>query len=57
MKLKQIISKSRNGNRMEVIGKDDDGLHTLHIRKEHNIWKYVVTKTDRGANLLGVMKV
>lgn len=51
MKLKQIISESRNGNRMEVIGKDDDGLHTLHIRKEYSNWKYLAAIDNKGNKL------
>lgn len=42
MKLVRVISKSRSGNQMEVIGKDEDGLRTLHIRRERNDWKYFV---------------
>ena len=57
MKVRKIISKSKNGNRMEVIGEDDNGLHTLHINKKGGVWNYVADKTDGGAKLLGVMKV
>ena len=40
MIIKKIISKSRDGNRMEVIAKEDKVLKTLHIHKENNIWRY-----------------
>jgi hypothetical protein len=40
MKVKQIISKSRSGNKMEVIGKEDDTQKTLHIHEENKVWKY-----------------
>ena len=57
MKVRKIISKSKDENRMEVIGEDDNGLHTLHINKKGGVWNYVADKTDGGAKLLGVMKV
>jgi hypothetical protein len=40
MIVKKIISKSKDGNRMEVIAKEDKVLKTLHIHKENNIWRY-----------------
>jgi len=41
MKLKQIISKGKNGNRMEIIAKEPFQVQkTLHIRKENNTWRY-----------------
>ena len=40
MKLKQIISKSKKGNRMEIIAEEDNMQRTLHIRKENNIWRF-----------------
>ena len=36
----RIISKSRREDKMEVIGKDADGLQTLHICKKHRVWSY-----------------
>ena len=42
MKVTQIISKSKCGNRMEVIAKEDGTRQTLHIRKEGSLWKYFV---------------
>jgi len=40
MKVKRIISKSRNGNRMEVIAEEGDIQKTLHIYQENSVWKY-----------------
>ena len=45
MKLVRVISKSRGGNRMEVIAKNDDGLKTLHIHRKNRVWKYVAGRT------------
>lgn len=42
MKVKRIISESKDGNRREVIGKDDSTQRTLHICREHNVWRYFV---------------
>jgi len=44
MKVKQIISKSKNGNRMEIIATEDNVQRTLHIRKNNDAlitgWRY-----------------
>jgi len=48
MILKQIISKSKNGNRMEVIAKEDNILKTFHIYREDNIWRYFAGCDDKG---------
>jgi len=40
MNLRKIISKSKDGNRMEVIATDGNFLHTLHIQKHQKDWKY-----------------
>ena len=40
MKVKRIISESRNGNQMEVIAEEDDIQKTLHIHKENGVWRY-----------------
>jgi len=41
MKLEKIISKSRNGNRMEIIARDDfKNLKTLHVHRYSKGWKY-----------------
>ena len=48
MKVKQIISKSKNGNRMEVIAREDNILSTLHICQEHNIWRYFAGCDKKG---------
>jgi len=48
MIVKRIISKSRNGNRMEVIAKEDNIQKTLHIRQVNNIWRYFAGCDDKG---------
>ena len=49
MKLIQIISKSKDGNRMEIIAKEPFQIQkTLHIRKENNIWRYFAGRDDKG---------
>jgi len=49
MEVKQIISKSKSGNRMEVIAKEPFQIQkTLHIRKENNIWRYFAGCDDKG---------
>ncbi len=41
MKIKKIISKSKDENRMEVIAEDAHGnLRTLHIQRYSKDWKY-----------------
>lgn len=41
MKLEEIISKSRDRNRMEIIAKDDfKNPRTLHIQRHSKKWKY-----------------
>lgn len=42
MRLVQIISGSRDGNRKEIIARDSDGRRTLHIHRKRNEWKYFV---------------
>ena len=58
MKVKQVISESRNGKRMEVIAKDNDGvLHTLHIQQEHKVWKYFVGENKKGVKVFAPITV
>lgn len=41
MKMKQIISKSKDGNKMEIIAQGVFNLETLHIHKGlNNKWSY-----------------
>ena len=40
MKVKKIISKSKDGKRMEVIATDGNFLHTFHVQKHQKDWKY-----------------
>lgn len=41
MKLKNIISKSKNNMQMEVIAIDKNGCcHTLHCHLHNSEWKY-----------------
>ena len=62
MRVKQIISKSRNGNKMEVIASGVDvskGViqKTLHIVKENDVWKYFVGLTTDGKKVFApIMK-
>lgn len=49
MKVKQIISKSKSGNQMEVIATEDN--KTLHIRKEYSVWKYFVCEDKKGVKV------
>ena len=44
----RIISKSRNGIRMEVIAEEDNIQKTLHIRQVNNIWRYFAGCDDKG---------
>jgi hypothetical protein len=48
VKVTKTISESRNKKQMEVIGKDDDGQRTLHIRKQHNEWRYFAGCDKKG---------
>jgi len=57
MLVKRIISKSRNGNRMEVIAKDDKSLKTLHIRRKSNVWRYFAGKDNKGNNIFEAITV
>jgi len=41
MKLEKIISKSKDGNRMEIIARDDfKNPKTLHVHRYSKGWKY-----------------
>ncbi len=40
MMVKKVISQSKDGNRMEVIAKEDKAQRTLHIRQEDKTWRY-----------------
>ena len=42
MRLVQVISKSRDGTRMEIIARDSDTQRTLHLCRKNDIWKYFV---------------
>ena len=57
MKVKQIISKSKYGHRMEVIAKDDNGLYTLHIHRGNDIWKYFVCYDKNGNKVFSPIAV
>jgi len=47
MKLEKIISKSKDGNRMEIIARDDfKNLKTLHVHRYSKGWKYCVGYKD-----------
>jgi len=52
MELIKIISKSRKGNRMEIIAKEPFQIpKTLHIHKENNIWRYFAGRDNKGNKL------
>lgn len=57
MEVKQIISKSKEGNRMEVIAKDDSTLQTLHIHRKNNIWRYFVYCDKKGNKVFSVITI
>lgn len=47
MKLEKIISKSKDGNRMEIIARDDfKNLKTLHVYRHSKGWRYCVGYKD-----------
>ncbi len=44
MQLKSIISKSKNGEKMEITAIDKNNkLKTLHIQKYGEVWRYCVS--------------
>ena len=56
MKLKKIISKSKDGKRMEVIAEVYKGrLKTVHIQKHQKDWKYCAGY-EKGRMILGSIK-
>jgi len=56
MKIHKIISKSKNGLKMEVILKDDDGYClTKHAHKKNNKWQYLI-KMFQGQPTYGGVK-
>lgn len=57
MRVKQIISKSKGGNRMEVIAKKGDIQKTLHIRQENSIWRYFDSCDKRGNRVFSIITV
>ena len=57
MLAQRIISEGNNGNRMEVIGKEDKTLKTLHIHKEYNVWKYFVGCDKEGRKVYAPITV
>lgn len=40
MEIEKIISKSKDGNKMEVTATNGNFLNTLHIQKYPKEWKY-----------------
>lgn len=56
MKVKQIISKNKNGNQMEVIGKDGDTQRTLHIHRKNNEWKYFTGLDKNGTKIFSSIR-
>lgn len=48
MKVKRIISKSKNEDRMEVIAEEGNIQKTLHIHQENSIWRYFAGCDKKG---------
>jgi len=46
MKIKKIISKSKNGNRMEIIAINGEDLRTLHVHLIQDKWRYYAGKNE-----------
>ena len=57
MKVIKVISKSPNEKRMEVIAKEGDTQKTLHIRQEHEVWKYFVGHDKNGKKVFSPITV
>ena len=57
MKLIKIISKSRDGNQMEVVAKEDKAQKTLHIRRVNDVWRYLAGKDEKGNKVFEVITV
>lgn len=57
MIVRQIISKSRDENKMEVIGKEDGTQKTLHIRREHNVWRYFIGCDKKGRKVFSPITI
>ena len=51
MRVEQIISESRDGNRMEIIGRDSDSQRTLHIQQKNKEWRYFVGHDREGKEI------
>ena len=57
MIVKRIISKSRNGNRMEVIAEENNIQKTLHIHQENNVWKYFAGLSQEGKKIFSPINI
>jgi len=59
MKVKKIISKNKDENRMEVIAEDKNGnLYTKHIRKSPDgRWKYCMNRDRTNQPILGIIDI
>jgi len=56
VRVKKIISKSKDGDRMEVIAEDyHKNLKTLHVQRRSKKWKFC-TGYRKGKLVLGVMQ-
>jgi len=56
MELRKIISKSKDGEKMEVTATDGNFLHTLHIQKHQKDWKYCAGY-EKGRMVLGKIEL
>ena len=57
MIVKQIISKSRSGKRMEVTAKEGDTYQTLHLRQVGNVWRYFAGLNKNGKKVFSPITV
>lgn len=57
MIVKQIISRSKNGKRMEVIAKEGDTQQTFHIRQVGKVWRYFAGCDKNGKQVFSPITV
>ena len=56
MQLRKIISKSKDGEKMEVIATEGHFLHTFHIQRYSKDWKYCAGY-EKGRMILGKIEL
>ena len=57
MKVVKVISKSRNGRQMEVIGEDEEYYGTLHIHRQSKRWTYFKGLNDHNEPIFRAIEV